>query len=71
MDDVRATQSPVDRIAGAPVSWGVCDGDADVPTIVACRDDTRSDGCCEGPTADIRPSTKHPRALPARPALVA
>jgi hypothetical protein len=48
MDDVRATQSPVDRIAGAPVSWGVCDGDA-----------------------DIRPSTKHPRALPARPALVA
>jgi hypothetical protein len=60
MDDVRATQSPVDHIAGAPVSWGVCDGDADVPTIIACRDDTRSDGCYEGPTADIRPSTKHP-----------
>jgi inosose dehydratase len=25
MDDVRAPQSPVDRIAGAPISWGVCE----------------------------------------------
>jgi inosose dehydratase len=23
MDDLRAPQSPVDRIAGAPISWGV------------------------------------------------
>ena len=25
MGDVRAPQSPVDRIAGAPISWGVCE----------------------------------------------
>jgi inosose dehydratase len=25
MDDVRAPRSPVDRIAGAPISWGVCE----------------------------------------------
>jgi inosose dehydratase len=25
MDVVRAPQSPVDRIAGAPISWGVCE----------------------------------------------
>ena len=25
MDDVRAPQSSVDRIAGAPISWGVCE----------------------------------------------
>ena len=25
MDDVRAPQSPVARIAGAPISWGVCE----------------------------------------------
>jgi hypothetical protein len=29
MDDVRAPQSPLERIAGAPISWGGC---ADVHT---------------------------------------
>jgi hypothetical protein len=46
MDDVRAPQSPIDRTAGPPISWGVREvpgrsarlppgqGDVDVPAVV-------------------------------------